>query len=167
MWMVVSLFLFPLLQKLDLITLYLYFPQGWRVIGVFGSLIWSKTLMERIFNPYGEFGWSLEGPVSQIYSPHLNVGAPEIFSDLLRSVQMLKGEKAEESNRKLRHLFIPSKTATWFQSLQWKTCLRAEVQPWCLSLQWKTCPWAEHSDDDVFPHCILFSWNDGYFPHIF
>ena len=77
-----------------------------------GSLIWSKTLMERIFNPYGEFGWSLEGPVSQIYSPHLNVGAPEIFSDLLRSVQMLKGEKAEESNRKLRHLFIPSKTAT-------------------------------------------------------
>ena len=33
-------------------------------------------------------------------------------SDLLRSVQMLKREQCAESNRKLQHLFIHSKTAT-------------------------------------------------------
>ena len=47
-----------------------------------------------------------------MHSPHLNVGAPGIFSDLLRSVQVLKREWGVESNGKLPHLFIPSKTAT-------------------------------------------------------
>ena len=45
---------------------------------------------------------------------------PGIFSDLLRSVQKLKGERERErererdaeSNGKLPHLFIPSKTGT-------------------------------------------------------
>ena len=46
--------------------------------------------MELIFNPYGEFQLSLEGPVSQIHSPHFHDGTPGIFSDLLRSVQTLK-----------------------------------------------------------------------------
>ena len=35
-----------------------------------------------------------------------------IFSDLLRFVQMLKREWGAESNGKLPHLFIPSKTVT-------------------------------------------------------
>ena len=73
----------------------------------------SKTLMEPIFNTCGEFLWSPEGPVSQIHSPHLHVGAPGIFSDLLRSVQMLKREWGAESNGKLLHLSIPCKTAAW------------------------------------------------------
>ena len=85
---------------------------GRRGIGISGSLIWSKTLMELIFNPYGEFRRSPEGPVSQIHSPYLLVGAPGIFSDLLRFVQMLKREWDAESNGKLPHLFNPSKTAT-------------------------------------------------------
>ena len=80
---------------------------------------------------------SPEGPVSQIHSHHLLIGAPGIFSHLLKSVQTLKREfcliifikvivllilnlKNEfilnmlyytESNGKLPHLFIPSKTA--------------------------------------------------------
>ena len=41
-------------------------------------------------NACGEFRWSPEGSVSQIHSPHLHVGAPGIFSHLLRSVQILK-----------------------------------------------------------------------------
>ena len=90
--------------------------MGRRVIGISGSLIWSKTLMELILNPYGEFRWNPEGPVGQIHSPHLHVGAPGIFSDLLRSVEML--EWGAESNGKLPHLFIPSETATWFLSLR-------------------------------------------------
>ena len=115
-----------------------------RVIGVSGFLIWSKTLMELIFNPCGKFRWSPKGPVSQIHSPHLIVVAPGIFSDLLRSVQTLKREWGEESNGKLPHLFIPRKLQPKFLSLQWKTCLWADLQPWWLSLQWRTCPWAEH-----------------------
>ena len=108
------------------LNLYLIFQiWGRRFIGISGSLIWSKTLMELMFNPCGELRWSPEGPVSQIHSPHLLVGASEIFSDLLRSVQMLKREWGAESNGKLPHLFMPSKTAQpWILSLRWKTCLR-------------------------------------------
>ena len=82
----------------------LKFDGGRRMIGICESLIWSKTLMKLIFNPCGEFRWSSEGPVSQIHS-HLHVGAPGIFSDFLRSFQMLKREWGAESNGKLPHLF--------------------------------------------------------------
>ena len=82
------------------------------LIGISRSLICSKTLMKLFFIPCGEFQCSLEGPVSQIHSPHLHTGAPGIFSGLLRSVQMLKRELGAESNRKLLHLVIPSKIAT-------------------------------------------------------
>ena len=68
--------------------------------------------MELIFNPCDEFRRSPEGPVSQIHSPHHHDGAPGIFSYILRSVQMLKREWGAESNGKLPHLFILSKTAT-------------------------------------------------------
>ena len=72
---------------------------------------WDFRISDLI-NPCGEFRWSPEGPVSQIQSPNLLVGAHGIFSDLLRFVQMLKRELVAESNGKLPHLFIPSKTAT-------------------------------------------------------
>ena len=52
------------------------------------------------------------GRVSQIHFPHFLVGAPGIFSDLLRFVQMLKREWGAESNGKLPHFSIPSKIAT-------------------------------------------------------
>ena len=42
---------------------------------------------------------------------------------------MLKREWGAERNGKLPHLFIPSKTATWFLSFLWKTCLWTELQP--------------------------------------
>ena len=121
-----------------------------RVIGISGSLIWSKTLMELIFNSCGEFLWSPEGPLSQIHSPHLHVAAPGIFSRLLRSAQMLKREWGAESNGNLLHYSSLVKLQTLFLSLRWKTCLWAELHHWCLSLQCKTCSWTEHSDDDDF-----------------
>ena len=61
------------------IYIYLFIYRGRRVIGISRSLIWSKTLMELIFNACGEFRWSPEGPVSQIHSSNLHVGAPGIF----------------------------------------------------------------------------------------
>ena len=68
--------------------------------------------MKLIFNTCGEFRRSQEGPVSQTRSLHLYSGAPGIFSHLSSSVQMLKREWGAEMQRKLLHLFIPSKTAT-------------------------------------------------------
>ena len=123
------------------------------------SHIINITLMELLFNLCGEFRLSPEGPVSQVHSPHLHIGALGIFSDLLRPAQMLKWEWGEESNWKLPHLLIPSKSAIlvtdfavedlpsaelqpWYLSLHWKTWFWAELQPLFLSLQWKICLWA-------------------------
>ena len=81
--------------------------RGRRVIGFSWSLIWSQTLMELVFNPCGEFRWSPKSLVSHIQTPHLLVGDPEIFWDLLKSVQMLKTERDAESKGMLLHLFSP------------------------------------------------------------
>ena len=82
------------------------------MIGISGSLIWTKTPIELIIN---------SSPPR--WCPR----------DLLRSVQMLKRELGAQSNRKLPHLSIPSKTATLVPGLQWKTH-----------------SWAEHSRDDDY-----------------
>ena len=131
---------------------------GRRVIGIFGSLIWSKTLMELIFNPCGEFRWSLEGPVSRNHSPHLQARAPGIFSDLLRSVQMLKTEWVWKAMGSYHTYSSLVKLQPRFLSLQWKTCLWAELQPWCLSLHWRTCPWVEHWWWWVASECRAHRW---------
>ena len=102
----------------------------WRTCPYAGSLIWSKTLMELIFNPCGEFWWSPEGPVSQIYSPHLHLAVPGIVPDLLRSIQVLKESRVWKETGRYRRIY---------SSL-------VKLQPWFLSLRWKTCPWAEHYD---------------------
>ena len=73
------------------------------------------------FNPCGEFRWSPEGPISKIHSPHLHAGAPEIFSDVLRFVQMLKRGSVRKATG-CTYLSIV-KQQPWFLSLQWKTCL--------------------------------------------
>ena len=132
---------------------------GRRVIGISGYLICSKTLMELIFNPCGEFRWNPEGPVSQIHSPHLLVGASWIFTDLLRFVQMLERESVGcGKQRKLQHLFIPSKTAILVPEFAVEDLPSAELQPRFLSLQWRTCFWSEHSDDDDDDDDDIISW---------
>ena len=122
---------------------------GRRVIGISGSLIWSKTLMELILNPCGEFRWNPEGPVSKIHSPPFLIGAPGIFSDLLRSVQMLKREWGAESNGKLPHLFIPTvvqpgekpwQECAYYRVSQW---IRVYPRLWCYNS--KNRPAASHS----------------------
>ena len=91
---------------------------------------WDFWICDLVKNPDGtdiqscdEFRSSPEGPVSQIHSPHLEDGAPGIFSDLLRSVQMLKRERAECRKQ--------WETTALIQSL-------VKLQPWFLSLWWKT-----------------------------
>ena len=113
---------------------------GRRVIRFSGSLIWSKTLMELIFNPCDEFRWRPEGPVSQIHSPHLLVGAPGIFSDLLMFVQMLTRERVAESNGKLPHLFILSKTATYVPEFAMEDLPFARITPFVPEFAVKDLP---------------------------
>ena len=147
------------------------------MIGISGSLNWSKILIELIFNFYGEFRWSPEGLVSQIHSPHLHAGAPGVFSDLLRSVEMLKREWGAERNGKLLHLSIPSKTAALIPEFAVEDLPLAELHPWFLRLQWRTCPWAEHTwwwwwcSGDPTPHCYFivfqFSLNLWMLSHLF
>ena len=130
-------------------------------IGISRSLIGSKTLMELIFNPCGEFRWSKESPVSQIHSPHLQNGAPRIFSDLLRSVQMLKREWDAKNNGMLPYLIIPSKTATLVPEFAVKEFPLGRTAAMMPGLQWRTCPWAEYSDD-----IYKIAESNGKLPHI-
>ena len=83
------------------------------MIGTSRSLNCSKTLMELTFNPCGEFRLNPEGPVSQIHSPHLHVGAPRTFSDRLRCVQMLKRKRSAENSGKLPRFSVPGKTTVF------------------------------------------------------
>ena len=111
--------------------------------------LWSgQKLMELIFNSCGEFLWSPECPVSQILSPQLHVGAPGIFSDFLRSVQMLKRLWGAESNGSYRTYSNSGKSATLIPEFAMEDLPSTKLQPWFLHLQWRTCPWAEHSEDD-------------------
>ena len=98
--------------------------------------------MELIFNPCGKFWWSPEGPVSQIHSPHLYVGAPGIIS-LLTSIQILKRECGAESIGKLPYLFIPGKTAHLVPEFAVEDLRSAELQPCVPALAVKNRPWAE------------------------
>ena len=74
------------------------------MIGISGSLIWSKIMMELIFNPMVNFG---EVRRAQLAKSTL------LTSSLvpLGSFQICSYAK-EGGNGKLPHLFIPRKTAT-------------------------------------------------------
>ena len=127
----------------------LFINRERRVIGISGSPIWPETLTELIFNSSAEFRWSPEGPVNQIQSSHLHVGAPEIFSDLLRSLQMLKRESGvRKATESYRTYSIPGKTAALVPEFALDDLPSAELQPRFLRMKRMTCPWVEHDDDD-------------------
>ena len=109
--------------KYKYIYIYIYI-WGPRLIEIYGSLIWSKTLMELVFNPCGKFLWSPEDPVSQIHPPHLLVGAPGIF----RFFKVCSDANERMGCRKQREATAPIKSLVklqpWFLGLRWKTCLR-------------------------------------------
>ena len=95
--------------------------------------------MELIFKPVVNFG---EVRRVQLAKSTLITSTsrwcPGIFSDLLRSVQMLKIEWGAESNGKLPHLSIPSKswfTATLVPEPVVEDLPLAELQLWSMSLQ--------------------------------
>ena len=80
-----------ILMRLGIGFLYIWVRRG---IGISGSLIWSKTLMELIFNPVVNFG-EVRRDIFRSFT---------VFSDAV--VRVGCGEQ-----RKATALFIPSKTA--------------------------------------------------------
>ena len=67
--------------------------------------------------------YSPEGPVSQNHTPHFHV-APGIFSNLLRSVQMLKIVVCGKQQKATAPIQSLVKLQSWLLSLRWKTCLQ-------------------------------------------
>ena len=103
-----------------------------RAIRTSGSLIWSKTQVELIFNPCGEYRSSPDGPDSQIYSPQLHIGAPEIFEGLFRR-ERENGFRKETGNYFVYS--IPAKTAALVPEFAVDDLPSAELQPMFLHLQ--------------------------------
>ena len=106
--------------------------SGRRMIGISGSLIYSKTLMELIFSltPEVNFG--------EVQRPQLAKSTLLELRwcswDILRSFKICSDAKEREGERvwcgKQREATAP------IQSL-------VKLQPWFLSLRWKTYLWAE------------------------
>ena len=145
------------LPSLDPIYIYIYiyiyilytggkewlgFPNLWS-----GQKLWWNWYLTPVVN----FGGP-EGPVSQIHSPHLLIGAPGIF----RSFKACSDAKERKATGICRSYSLLVKLQPRFLSLQWKTCLWAEFQPWYPSLQWRICLWAEHWWWWWYVHCIKF-----------
>ena len=107
--------------------------------------MWSKTLMELIFNPRGEFRWSLEGPtlLTSTLVPRDLFRSFKIYWDAKERMRCGKQRKTTASIESL------VKLQPWFLSLLWKTCLR----------QTATLVPAFSVDDPAFGHnCHLGSW---------
>ena len=95
------------------------------MIEISESLIWSKTLMELIFNPCGEFRRAhlVKSTLTSL------VDVPGIFSDLLRSVGCGKQRKA------VAHIQSLVKIAALVPEFAVEDLPSAELQPRLLRLQ--------------------------------
>ena len=127
----IGLIKFPITK---IIYTYKYGVSGAKGDGISGSLIWSKTLMELIFNSCGE--------VRRARLAKSNLLTSTLHWcpwDLLRSFKVCSDAKERVGCGKQREATTPIqsllKLQPWFLSLRWKTCLWTEVQSWFLRLQ--------------------------------
>ena len=113
------------------------------------------------------FGEVLKVAASQIHCPHLHAGAPGIYSDLLRSVQMLKREWGAERNGKLPHLSIPSKIAVWVPEFAVEDLPLSRTAALVPEVAVKDLPLGRILDDDddddrLLKECIIIANNNLY-----
>ena len=116
------------------------------MIGISGSLIWSETLMELIFNRCGEFRLSPERPVSK----STLLTSSLVSWDLFRSFKVCSDDKERVEcgkNGNPPHLFIPSNTATLVTQFRVEDLPLGRTEALVPELAVKDLPWAEHSDD--------------------
>ena len=91
------------------------------MIGISGSLIWSKTLMELIVTPVANFGEvrrALLAKSTLLTSSLVPLGSFQVCSDAKERVGCGKQREATAPIKSL------AKLQPWFLSLRWKTCLR-------------------------------------------
>ena len=109
-----------------------------RMIGISGTLICSKILIELYLIAVVNFGEIRRAQLNKFTLLTSTLG-PWVFSDIWRSIQMLKKESLmRKAAGSYRTYLSPVKLQPWFISLQWKTCLWTQPRPWFLRLQWKT-----------------------------
>ena len=115
-------------------NIYRELKQFWgrRVIGISGSLIWSKPWWNWYLTPVVNFGKVRRAQLEKstlLTSSLVPLGSFQIFEGL--------SDAKESGVRKVmgsyRTYSSLVKLQPKFLSLQWKTCLWAELQPWCLS----------------------------------
>ena len=84
--------------------------QGWLGIPDLwpGQKLWWNWPLTPVVN----FGEVRKAQLTKFTLLSSTLGDLQIFSDILRSVQLLKREWGAESNGKLQHLFVPSKPVT-------------------------------------------------------
>ena len=92
--------------------------------GISESLIWSKTLMELIFNPCGEFWCEVQraqlAKSTLLTSTFVPLGSFQIFQGLFRCWR----ESEVRIGMGSYCIYLsPVKQQPWSLSLQWKTCL--------------------------------------------
>ena len=116
---------------------YLYLGgEGW--LGFQDLRSGQKPWWNWCLTPVVNFGEVRRAQLGQIHSPHLYVGTPGIFSDLLRSVQMLKRESGvRKATGSYCTYSIPSKTAALVPEFAVEDLPSAELQPRFLRLQWR------------------------------
>ena len=92
---------------------------------------WDFRISDLVKNPDGTdiFSEVRRAQLAKSTLPYLYPGASGIFSDLLRSVQMLKREWGAERNGKLPHLFIPDKKSALVPEFAVEDLPSAELQP--------------------------------------
>ena len=122
-WLIICKYMHLFVSWMNfIVNIYLFIYIWWRrVIGISRSVIWSKSLMELIFSPCGEFRWSPEVLVSQIHSPHPTLGPLGSFNVCLDAKERVGCRKHREATAPIQSLV---KLQPWFLSLRWKTCLR-------------------------------------------
>ena len=113
------------------------------MIGISGSLIWSKPCWNWYLTPLVNFC-----EVQRAHSLDLRVCAPGIFSELLRFVQMLKRDWGSKSNGKLLHLFYPCYNCSLGSWVCGGRCGFGKTAAWIPTLAVKDLPLGRTLDDD-------------------
>ena len=96
---------------------------------------WDFRISDLVKNPDGTDILTLVVNFGEVRRVELAKSILLTSRDLFRSFKVCSDAKERVGCGKQREATAPIHLQPLFPSLQWKTCLLAELQPWCLSLQ--------------------------------